>query len=356
MSVQETLKGSYGSSRSGSIWYRDRASAATDTLVSGLPQGAYRINAAYLAARTDPGGTVARAFPAATDSFGIMTTTAARTLWLRTEPLHAVVYFDDECRKLGKAMGLRGFWMGYFPTRLAPLGPVGPAVAEAVLGVFAPGMLARALPAAWEIVSPGEALDWRARYTADALRRVLPDADEVAAAVAGPLGAVVADAPALARPLFAANRELCGRRADPVEELWQLVTCLREFRGDAHVAVLADHELDAPEALVLAAATGRVPGEGMRMDRGWTEEEWADAGERLRSRGLLDTRGAVTDRGREERERIEEATDRLAARLLRPLAEGQLEALLGALAEPARRLRKAGIPPEINPIGLPQGH
>jgi hypothetical protein len=288
-----------------------------------------------------------------TTGTGSGTTAAARQLWLRTEPLHAVVYFAPECRGLGKAMGLKGYWMGYFTLRTAPLGPVGPAVAESVLGVFAPGMVARTLPAAWEIVPPQEALEWRARATAEALRRVLPQAERLADALAGPLTAIVADAPALARPLFAANRELCGR-ADPVERMWQLLTCLREFRGDAHLAVLAGHDLDAPEALVLAAATGRVPSEDIRTDRGWTETEWADAGERLRSRGLLDAGGAVTARGRTERERIEEATDRLAARLLRPLPEAGWAALLDALAEPAARLRAAGIPPELNPIGLPQ--
>ncbi|WP_051943366.1 SCO6745 family protein [Streptacidiphilus rugosus] len=280
---------------------------------------------------------------------------AARELWLRTEPLHAVVYFDETCRGLGRTMGLKGFWMGYFALRIAPLGPVGPAVAGSALGVFAPGMVARALPAAWAIVPPGEALEWRAKSTAEALRRVLPQADRLAAALADPLTAIVADAPSLARPLFAANRELCGR-ADPVEQLWQLLTCLREFRGDAHLSALADHGLDAPEALVLAAATGRVPGDGIRLDRGWTETEWADAAERLRSRGLLDAGGAVTARGREERDRIEAATDRLAARLLRPLDEAGREALLDLLAEPAALLRAAGIPPRLNPIGLPPGN
>ncbi|MER7154234.1 hypothetical protein ABT366_25865, partial [Streptomyces lydicus] len=70
----------------------------------------------------------------------------ARSLWLVTEPLHAVCYFDEECRGLGKALGLKGFWMGYFASRTAPLGAVEPAAATAVLGVFAPRMVARALP------------------------------------------------------------------------------------------------------------------------------------------------------------------------------------------------------------------
>ncbi|RAG81046.1 hypothetical protein DN069_34915 [Streptacidiphilus pinicola] len=282
-----------------------------------------------------------------------MTSSFARALWLRTEPLHAVVYFDPECRTLGRALGLKGFWMGYFVTRVGPLGAVGPALAGSVLGGFAPRSIERSLPAAWETVPPERALRERGRAAAAALRRAVPDVDERAAEWAAPMAAMVADAPTLARPLFAANQPLGERIADPVERLWQLTTGLREFRGDAHLAALADHGLDGVESLVLAAATGRVPAQTMRTDRGWTEDEWADAAERLRGRGLVDADARATARGRELRQAVEEATDRLAARLLRPLDEASTLRLLDGLAEPVRLLRAAGIPPPGNPIGLP---
>ncbi|NEC86403.1 hypothetical protein [Streptomyces sp. SID12501] len=276
----------------------------------------------------------------------------SRTLWLRTEPLHAVIYFDDQCRALGRSLGLKGFWMGYFAIRTAPMGAVGQGAATAALAVFAPGMVGRALPSAWRTVTPEQAVEARARAAARVLRRVAPGIEERAAALADPLTAMVEDAPALARPLFAANRPLCDR-ADPVERLWQLVTALREFRGDAHAATLADHDLDAPEALALTAGTGRVPHESMRADRGWSEAEWAGAVDRLRSRGLLDAEENATDRGRAERDRIEHATDRLAARLLRPLATPRADALLAALKEPAWHVLQANLLPFPNPLGLP---
>ncbi|MEY9850251.1 hypothetical protein [Streptacidiphilus sp. MAP5-3] len=285
-----------------------------------------------------------------------MSPSLARTLWLRTEPLHAVVYFDPACRSLGRTMGLKGFWMGYFAMRVGPLGPVGPAVAGSVLGAFAPRQVQRALPAAWEVVPPERAVEVRARAGAAALRRVVPGieslADELAAPTA-PLTAMVADAPTLARPLFAANQPLSRRFDDPVERLWQLTTSLREFRGDAHLAALADHGLDGIESLVLAVATDRVPAETMRADRGWTEDEWADAAERLRSRGLVDEQARATAQGRAERDAVEEATDRLAARLLRPVYPQAVDRLLAQLAEPVQLLRAQGIPPRQNPIGVP---
>lgn len=276
----------------------------------------------------------------------------ARSLWLLSEPLHAVCYFDDGCRRLGKDLGLKGFWMGYFASRTAPMGAMEPAAATAVLGVFAPGMVARALPAAWSVVSPAHVLDERGRRAARALRAIDPGLERAAAAALPPLQTIVDEAPALARPLFAANRALCDH-ADPVERLWQLVTAVREFRGDAHLAVLADEGLDGCEALVLAVASGRVPRDTMRQDRGWSEEEWADAADRLRARGLVDAHCDATGHGRQERERIEEATDRLAGRLLHPLPEAEAEGLLHTLEPLVRRLLAADVLPFPNPIGLP---
>ncbi|SEM13448.1 SCO6745 family protein [Streptacidiphilus jiangxiensis] len=281
----------------------------------------------------------------------------ARALWMRTEPLHAVVYFDPDCRALGRAMGLKGFWHGYFPLRLGPLGAVGPAVAGSVLGAFAPGMVARALPSVWELVTPERAVAERAAAAAAALRRVVPGIEALAAelsAASAALTMMVEDAPTLARPLFAANRPLHAGFGDPVARLWQLTTSLREFRGDAHLAALADHGLDGVESLVLAAATGRVPAASMRLDRGWTEDEWAAAGERLTARGLVDADAArATPAGAALRDAIEDATDRLATRLLRPVGPETTLALLARLEEPARLLQAAGIPPRANPIGLP---
>ncbi|MFF4603284.1 hypothetical protein ACFY12_11115 [Streptomyces sp. NPDC001339] len=276
----------------------------------------------------------------------------ARSLWLVTEPLHAVCYFDEECRDLGRALGLKGFWMGYFAARTAPLGAVEPAAATAVLGVFAPGMVARALPAAWSIAGPAHVLEERGTRAAHALRRIAPDVERKAAALLPPLQGIVDDAPATARPLFAANRALCDH-ADPVERLWQLATALREFRGDAHLCVLAEEGLDGCEALVLAAGAGRVPRDTIRLDRGWSEEEWSAATDRLRARGLVDAQGAATVRGRQERDRIERATDRLAARLLHALPEAETEALLRSLEPVARRVLASDVLPFPNPIGLP---
>ncbi|MFQ6231024.1 helix-turn-helix domain-containing protein, partial [Nocardia sp. NPDC002869] len=60
----------------------------------------------------------------------------ARQAWRLLEPLHAVTYFSPEPLQALKAAGYRGFWMGYFAGRAAPLGAAGPEVVHALFYNF----------------------------------------------------------------------------------------------------------------------------------------------------------------------------------------------------------------------------
>ena len=68
----------------------------------------------------------------------------ARKMWRVFDTLHAVTYFAPECDQEFRACGLKGFWMGYFAGRSAPMGAVEPAVATATFYNFAPKMASRA--------------------------------------------------------------------------------------------------------------------------------------------------------------------------------------------------------------------
>ena len=85
----------------------------------------------------------------------------ARDVWRRLEPIHAVTYFAPEAIGALTDTGYKGFWMGYFAGRAAPLGPVGPEVVQALFYNFAPSRVAKALPDAWSIAGPDVALDAR---------------------------------------------------------------------------------------------------------------------------------------------------------------------------------------------------
>ena len=65
-----------------------------------------------------------------------------------------IVYFAPEATEAYKAAGLRGSWMGYFASRSAAMGAVGPEVVTAVFHNFRPSMVSRALPDAWGFSTP----------------------------------------------------------------------------------------------------------------------------------------------------------------------------------------------------------
>ncbi|RMI34398.1 hypothetical protein EBN03_05910 [Nocardia stercoris] len=254
-------------------------------------------------------------------------------MWRVLEPLHSVTYFEPGCIAANKDAGLRGYWMGYFAARSAPLGAAGPELVTATFFNFSPAMVARALPDAWGFADPDTVLEVRQRAAAAALRAMAPEIAAAADAALPALRAAVASAPSGGRPLFAANREVANP-ADPVEELWQALTALREHRGDGHVAALVAAGLDGIEALVLFAAdTGSGPEVWLPI-RGWSESDWAAAQSRLAERALLDTDGAVTPAGKALREHIEARTDALAATAYRDIAG--IDAALTALTPAAR--------------------
>ncbi len=73
--------------------------------------------------------------------------------------------------------------MGYFAARSAPFGVVPTAVVTATFYNFAPERVAKALPAAWDVASPTDALRARQESAVAALRRYgVTDDDAVAAA------------------------------------------------------------------------------------------------------------------------------------------------------------------------------
>jgi hypothetical protein len=276
----------------------------------------------------------------------------ARALWHRIEALNAVVYFTQECRQASVDLGLKGFWMGYFASRAAPMGPVPPGVVEATFYNFHPRLVRRAIPDAWGFASPADMLEARADAAAAALRRLLSDETEgLANDVQAQLDAVVAAADPAARPLFAANRDV-DRPADPVAALWQAATTLREHRGDGHVNLLAGAGLDGCEVHVLLTACDGFEPELFQASRGWSADEWGAAVERLATRGLVTADGTATPAGRDLHDDIERRTDELAVVPYSTLGDEAVEALLHRLTPPARTITESGEILFPNPMGL----
>ncbi|WP_137149298.1 hypothetical protein [Mycolicibacterium sp. CR10] len=274
----------------------------------------------------------------------------ARRLFDRIEPVHAVTYFAPEARAALGGLGYRGFWMGYFAARSAPFGVVPPDVVTAAFYNFAPERVAKALPAAWAIASPTEALQARETSAVAALRRYgVTDED---AAVAADLAArAAASADIGGRTLFAGNRALDWPQR-PLARLWHATTLLREHRGDGHVAVLTTEGVSGRECNVLHAAAGRVPEEMIKRSRDYDDARWKHHRDALAHRGLLDAAGALTQTGHELKQRIEDTTDVLALPVLDVLDDNDVEALFQALTPITRKVVAAGDVPAGTPMGL----
>ncbi|WP_217552537.1 MarR family transcriptional regulator [Streptomyces sp. GbtcB6] len=276
----------------------------------------------------------------------------ARDLWRLLEPIHAVVYFAPEPLEEFRAAGYRGFWMGYFAGRAAPLGSAGADVVHALFYNFAYERVSRALPAAWSFAPPNEALEARVRGSVRALGRALgPAADGAAVARAAELALRAArSAPFEGRALFAANRSL-PVPPEPLAQLWQAATLLREHRGDGHVAALAAAGISGRESHVLHATASGIPREVYGPARDFEEAEWTSRQDALRQRGLLED-NQLSRRGHQLKEQIEERTDQLAAIAYDALTTSETGELTRLLRPLTHAVVREGDIPLDNPMGL----
>jgi hypothetical protein len=279
----------------------------------------------------------------------------ARALWQFGEPVHAVVYYAPERRAATDALGVKGGWMSYFGCRAAPLGAVTAPVVTALFYVFHPGMVARAIPDAWSCATPRTLLEARLTAMDSALRRVLGDDTISSTAVsraAALAAAAVAGTDMAGRPLGAANQAVPAP-GEPHLQLWQALTAMREYRGDGHVGRLVDAGVAPCEALVLQAAGGRSPVDGLRANRGWPDEEWGAAAASLQARGLVDDEGRMTPAGSALRQAIEDGTDRAAASLAASIGDEAADELVALLRPLADSVMAAGAVPAHNNMGVP---
>jgi hypothetical protein len=164
--------------------------------------------------------------------------------------------------------------------------------------------------------------------------------------------AAVRAADGAGRPLFAANAGSAVPAAAHLR-LWWAATCLREHRGDGHVAALLHAGLDGCEAHLVHIAAGAATRAVLQENRGWTDPAWADAAARLRRRGLLDGAGRLTGAGAALHRALEDDTDRLAAGPFEAIGAERSDRLAALVGPLATAIVASGVIPMPNPIGLP---
>ena len=276
---------------------------------------------------------------------------AASRIWRLIEPIHAVTYFAPESREALSEAGCKGFWMGYFASRAAPLGSVGVSVVEAVFYNFHPDRVRRALPAAWDFTSPQTALEARLAGAVAALGRVGIEPSAQVETAVDLLERCIVEAPIGGRPLAAAQAS-APRPGNPVGRLWQASTTLREHRGDGHVAALLTHGVGGRESHVLLATAQGFEPSTYEATRDFTPQEWEACQHALRDRGLLTAHLTLSQEGRDLVDRIAQLTDDLAAPAYASLSDDEIADLQETLQPLAQAIVRAGDIPTASPMGL----
>lgn len=237
--------------------------------------------------------------------------TLRRSFWYSAENLHHFVYFAPDAKARYEAIGLKGQWMGYFASRSAAVGTPSAELVVALFHGFAPRLVHRAIPSAWELADRDRILATRYEHA----RSVIGPAVEASGVDPSRAADVVLDAiptfDLAVRPLAAAHAALPAPD-DALGRLWHGATVLREYRGDAHLAVLSAHGLGGVDANVLDVAAGLTFPNQQQL-RGWSDDDWAAGRARLHERGWLDADGAVTAAGGAARASIEDQTDATVA-------------------------------------------
>jgi hypothetical protein len=279
---------------------------------------------------------------------------AARLLWQQIEPVHVLTYFAPEARQAADSLGMRGFWMGYFAQRSAPLGQVTPETVTATFFGFAATRVRRALPAAWDRATPVQVLAKRREGWEGARARILGArrlASREVAEAADLAWQAAGAADTSGRPLAAANQAL-DRPAAAHLALWQAVTTLREHRGDGHNALLVATGIGPVQAHALKVAAGESPQEQLTEGRGHGPDAWHAAIDQLRTRGWLDGNGQLTSLGRRARADLERGTDEVSLSPWRALGSQATQRLSDLLGPLSAAVIASGEVPYPNPAGI----
>jgi len=275
--------------------------------------------------------------------------------WAAAEPFTIAALFTPEAGAVTEGVGLPAR-AAYLVLRAAPLGVAHPAVVTSAFHGFPRTTIERLLPAAWEAISPADAVVATHAAVATSSARQFADhpGNPRVSSMAAMLAEVVAELDTSGRPLAAANQAV-DPPTEPWARLWRAMNTLREYRGDAHIAALVAADLDTVEAQVVMAdwAGERLHLDRLRESRSLTDEVWLAARARLHQRELLTEQGSLTSAGRECRDQIEAATDIASARPFDRLGADRSWELWQFVGDLSSALIDTGRMIAVTPVGAP---
>jgi hypothetical protein len=268
----------------------------------------------------------------------------ARKMWRTLEPYHGLVYFTPHAASAYAALGIEGR-DGYFASRAAPLGAVGPEVVIATFYNSFPALVQHAIPAVWAKASPEQILKARLSAADAALREIL--GGDVAGNPVVEAAQLAERAARACRPegraLFAGHAQLAWPE-EPHLVLWHAITLLREYRGDGHIAALVLADLDPVEAMLTHAGAddSGIGGGVLQRSRAWPDADWNAGKERLAARGLF-SEDRLNEAGNALRTRIEEQTDQAALAPWLVLSSEEAQRLRELVRPWSRAISESGV-------------
>lgn len=273
--------------------------------------------------------------------------TTARALGGALEPLIGQVYFSPECHTNYVALGfqpspgdMNGVAMpemvSYFTSRGSLMGQVPGELVAAAFAVFNPLIVIPAVTAGWQITDAATVCAARRDGAIAQLERILGANPNGIEDVRDVLQRAVHVLRPEGRPLFAGTLSQTVP-SSALGAVWHYGDMLREFRGDCHTAAWIAAGLDATEIGLLTELFWGLPLKSYSRTRGWSEDDFAEAIERLEQRGLIRD-GAFTDAGRNVREQVEVHTDLQMTPVIQALGDDaeRVIAMLGTWSDAVR--------------------
>ena len=244
------------------------------------------------------------------------------------------IFWDPGAVTRFEALGLPGP-LGYIASRSAPFAGAGYAALVAALGSISPMGIRFVV----DFMPPEDFMKyWNARDEAirEGLEAHAPQILDTLAQYAPALEYVVDQLPFAGRPFSASHLDI-PRGDDPIMRGWHAINIIREWRGDTHWGLIAEHNLSGAEASTLHNAWLRYDNEWLSRSRGISDEAITQAFVALEIRGLA-TSGVVNQQGISFRQTIEDETDRRCALPWQLLGYGEASTLADLLEPPCESL------------------
>ncbi len=277
--------------------------------------------------------------------------TLERRLGGALEPVIGQIYFAPEAHAGYEALGFEPSvhragdvqlpdGPAYFTSRGSVMGQVSGQVVASAFAVFNPDVVVPCVEFGWSLVDADTICAARDAAALAQLERIL-SSEPAGRDRAAELLLRATDGLAVeGRPLAAGITRLADPD-HPLGVIWRHGDLLREYRGDSHTAAWITAGFDAIEIGLLTELFWGLPPRSYARTRGWTDDHFDAASDRLRSRGLIDESGSFTEAGRAAREAVERVTDEQMAPVMNRLGSGADE-LIDMLEPWGRAIRSAG--------------